>query len=383
MRLNPILEQLGSYPIAVVHERARAMRDAGKTVIDFSIGDPREPTPPFIPEALRAAVPAVSQYPTTAGIGELRSAIAGYLDRRFGVAVDPATQIIPTSGSKEAVFNTPLAFIDRDNGDAVVYGTPGYPVYERGALFAGARTHPVTLRGDFVLRASDISEEAWSQARLLWTCTPHNPTGAVTDRSDLAELLATAQDSETLLLSDECYADIYEPAFFPDGPASLLQLAGAGAPGVLVFLSLSKRSGMTGYRSGAIVGDPEAIAALKRLRTATGTASPEFVQAAAVVAWSDDEHAAKRRETFAAKRKILRRAFDRLSLDVVASQAGLYMWVKVDDDLATTDRLLESGVVVSPGRFFGPGGEGYLRLALVPTLEECEQAVEVLVSCLS
>jgi acetylornithine aminotransferase len=140
---------------------------------------------------------------------------------------------------------------------------------------------------------------------------------------------------------------------------------------------------MTGYRSGAIVGDPEAIAALKKLRTATGTASPEFVQAAAIAAWSDDAHAASRRRAFAAKRAVLRKAFDKLGMRVVASQAGLYMWVETDDDLATTERLLDGGVVVSPGRFFGPGGEGYLRLALVPTVAECEQAVEVLVQCLS
>ena len=383
MRLNPVLDQLGSYPIAVVHERARAMREAGRRVIDFSIGDPREPTPQFIPEALRAAVPEVSQYPTTAGLAELRGAVAAYLERRFGVLVDPNTQVIPTSGSKEAVFNTPLAFVDRAADDVVTYGTPGYPVYERGALFAGARIHPVVLSGDFVLRAGDIPGPVWEQAKLLWICTPHNPTGAVTNRTELAELLEAARVSGTLLLSDECYADIYEPASYPEGPPSLLQVTGGSAEGILVFMSLSKRSGMTGYRSGAIVGDAAAIAALKQLRTATGTASPEFVQAAAVAAWSDDDHAGQRREIFAAKRKVLRTAFDQLGLEVVGSRAGLYLWVRVDDDIAITDRLLNAGVVASPGSFFGAGGEGYLRLALVPTLEECEQAVEVLVSCLS
>jgi succinyldiaminopimelate transaminase len=383
MRLNPILEQLGSNPIAVVQERARAMRDAGQTVIDFSIGDPREPTPEFIPNALREAVPEVSQYPATPGIAELRGAIAAYLDRRFGVAVDPASQVIPTSGSKEAVFNTPLAFIDRAADDVVVYGTPGYPIYERGALFAGAEIRPVTLTGDFTLRAADIPEDTWDRARIAWICTPHNPTGAVTNAGELADMLAVARSHDTWLFSDECYADIYEPEAYPGGPPSILQLAGDGAPGVLAFLSLSKRSGMTGYRSGAVVGDADAIAALKKLRTATGTASPEFVQAAAATAWSDDAHAGERRDIFAAKRVILRSAFDKLGLEVVASKAGLYLWVRVEDDLAVTDKLLEDGVVVSPGRFFGPGGEGYLRLALVPTLDECEQAVEVLVQCLS
>ena len=153
--------------------------------------------------------------------------------------------------------------------------------------------------------------------------------------------------------------------------------------GVLSFLSLSKRSGMTGYRSGAVVGDAGAIAALTGLRTATGTASPEFTQAAAVAAWSDDDHVAERRAIFAAKRRILRKAFDELGVEVVGSTAGLYLWVRVDDDLSVTQRLLGSGIVVSPGRAFGPGGEEYIRLAMVPTLDECEEAAKAVMECLS
>jgi len=382
MKLNPILDQLGAYPIAMIQERAHALAASGRTVIDFSIGDPREPTPQFIPDALRAAVPAVSQYPLTGGTAQLRGAISDYLDRRFGVAIDPETQVMPTSGSKEAVFSSPLAFVDRAAGDSVVYGTPGYPIYERGALFAGAATDPVVLHDDFVLRASDVSAESWERARLLWTCTPHNPTGAVTSGAELNELVTTARSSNTLLMSDECYADVYEETSYPAGPESVLQHAGDDAAGVLAFFSCSKRSGMTGYRSGAIVGDADAIAALKRLRTATGTASPEFVQAAAAAAWGDDDHAAARRRIFARKRAVLRPAFEELGMEVVASEAGLYMWVRTNDDLATTELLLDSGIVVSPGRFFGPGGEGYLRLALVPTVDECEEAVDAIIKVL-
>jgi len=378
MRTNPVLAELGAYAIATIHDRVRALRAAGTTVVDFSIGDPREPTPPFIPDALRAAVPEVSQYPTTAGLPELRRTIVDYALRRFGVAIDPDTQVLPTSGSKEAVFSTPLAFVDRDAGDAVVFGTPGYPIYEWGARLAGAVTLPVRLDGDFVLRADDIADGQWARARLVWTCTPHNPTGAVADLDTLAGLVDRSRAADALLLSDECYADVYEPDVFPSGPGSVLQVAGDGAPGVLAFFSLSKRSGMTGYRSGAIIGDAEAIGALKRMRAATGTASPEFVQAAALAAWSDDGHAAERRAIFSAKRTVLKKAFADLGHRTVASEAGLYLWVEVGDDLAVADRLLEDGVVVSPGRYFGPGGEGYLRLALVPSLEECEAAVDVL-----
>jgi succinyldiaminopimelate transaminase len=383
MHLNPVLADLGEYPIATIHLRARQRRDAGLPVIDFSIGDPREPTPPSIPEALRRAVPEVSQYPTAAGLPELRRAIAGYVKRRFGAEVDPDTQVIPTSGAKEAIFNTPFAFIDRDAGDVVVYPSPGYPVYERGARFAGAVVHPVVLGGDFVFRASDVPAEAWDGARLVWTCTPHNPTGAVATAADLAALYERTRQAGALLLSDECYSDIYEEDAYPGGPASVLQIAGPDLCGTLVYLSLSKRSGMTGYRSGAIVGDAEAIAALRSLRSTTGTASPEFVQSAAVVAWHDDGHVAERRAIFTEKRRIVRGAFDDLGLRTVASRAGLYLWIEVEDDLATTDRLLEHGIVVSPGRFFGRGGEGFIRLALVPTVEACADAANVLRSVLA
>jgi acetylornithine aminotransferase len=361
-----------------LQEKARAMRAAGQRIVDFSIGDPREPTPEFIPEALKAAVPKVSQYPTTRGLASLRAAIAGYVDRRFGVEVDPDTQVIPTTGSKEAIFSTALAFVDRGRMDPVVWPTPGYPIYERGALLAGADPHAVRLSGDFILRAADIPDSIWQRAALVWTCTPHNPCGSVTSAADLAGLYEKARNSDSLLCSDECYADLYDE----EPPASVLQVAGEGSRGVLSYLSLSKRSGMTGYRCGAVVGDAEAIAALVSLRSSTGTAPPEFTQAAATVAWSDDDHAASRREIFRQKRAVLRKAFEGLGMPVVASEAGLYLWIEVGDDLEVAGRLLDGGVVVSPGRIFGDGGEGYLRLALVPTLDECDEAVELVTSCL-
>lgn len=375
MRRNPILDRLGGNPVTRVQDTARDMRARGEPLIDFSIGDPREPTPSFIPAALKAAVPEVSQYPTTRGVPELREAIAGYVARRFGVDVDPATQVMPTSGSKEGIFSTPLAFVDHAADDAVIWATPGYSVYERGAAFAGARGVAVPLTGDLVFRPDQISDDDWAAARLVWICSPHNPTGSVMDASVIHEFVRRCRMADALLCADECYADLYEEA----PPASVLQLAGPGAQGVLSYLSLSKRSGMTGYRAGAIVGDPEAIEALAMLRSATGTAAPEYTQAAAIAAWSDDEHAARRREIFTAKRRVLRDAFAAAGLEVVGSQAGLYVWLKVDDDVEAAGRLLEAGIVVSPGRAFGPGGEGHLRLALVPTLDECARAAEAVV----
>jgi aspartate/methionine/tyrosine aminotransferase len=285
---------------------------------------------------------------------------------------------MPTSGSKEAIFSTALAFVDREREDMVAWPTPGYPIYERGARFAGARPYPIRLGSDFILRARDVEETVWPKTALLWICSPHNPAGSITSRQDLAELVAAAREGGTILCSDECYADIYDE----EPPASVLEVAGPGAEGCLVYFSLSKRSGMTGYRSGAIVGDAQAIRFIKMLRTSTGTASPEFVQRAAIAAWSDDEHVAERRHIFHRKREILGAACEAADMPVVGSEGGIYLWVKVGDDLAVSERLLTEGVLVTPGRVFGPGGEGYIRLALVPALDECDEAAAVLSKCL-
>jgi len=379
MHANPVLTSLGTYPMAPLQEKARAMRAAGETLTDFSLGDPREPTPPFIPEALKAAVPEVSQYPTTAGTLELRTAVAAYVHRRFGVAVDPAAQVLATAGSKEAIFSTAFAFVNRDGGDGVIWPTPAYPVYERGAVLAGGIPMPVQLDGSFVLRPDQIDDDAWAKASMLWINYPHNPTGAVATSDELAAIYGRARAADTLVCSDECYADVYESV----PPPSMLQVADGDLTGLLVYLSLSKRSGMTGYRSAAIVGDTDAIALLRELRSSTGTAAPEFVQAAAVAAWSDDAHVAVRRAVFSEKRAVLRKAFEDLGYTVAASEGALYLWVEVGDDAAVARRLLDCGVVVSPGSVFGAGGEGYIRLALVPTVEECGAAVEVLRSCLT
>lgn len=379
MRTNPVLDELGAYPITEVQDTARRMRAAGDRVIDFSIGDPREPTPEFIRQALRDAVPEVTQYPQTSGLATLRAAVADYCRRRYGAAVDADTQVMPVSGAKEAIFSTPFAFIQAGSGDLVAWGTPSYPVYERGARFAGAGVLPIVLGGDFVLRVDDVPDEAWERLRLLWICSPHNPTGSITPRSELERLYERCRETGTLLLADEAYSDVYGEV----PPAGILEVTGPAAVGVIAYLSCSKRSGMTGYRSGAMVGDAEAIEALRRLRSSVGVASPEFIQEAAAAAWTDDAHAAERRHVFSDKRKVLRGRFEQAGLDVVGSEAGLYLWVKVDDDIEVTKRLLGEGVVVSPGRAFGTGGEGYIRLALVPTVEDCAEAAEVVAACLS
>ena len=209
------------------------------------------------------------------------------------------------------------------------------------------------------------------RTRVLWINYPHNPTGARVTYDYLEKIAAFCREHDVLLFSDECYNDLYagEP------PPSILEVT---RERTLAFCSLSKRSGMTGYRSAMMAGDAELIAALKKLRPSIGVATPSFVQDAATTAWSDDEHVEKRRRVFAEKRSLFVDFFVRAKLEFLSTQAGIYLWVTVPDgdDEAYALRLLEEGIVVAPGRSFGPGGEGYIRIALVPGLEECRRAIE-------
>jgi succinyldiaminopimelate transaminase len=382
---NPLLGRLGGYPLAAFQDLARALRAEPESVHDFSIGDPVEPTPEFIRQALIHGNPVSSQYPTAGGLPELRHSIAGWVARRFGVQVDPDTQVLPTAGSKEAVFHLPLAIVD-PHGDrrAVVWGDPGYPIYERGQLFAGGTSDPVALvaEHDWRLDLDELAPERLRSACIAWTNYPHNPTGSTVDLDYHRRALATAREYEFVLCSDECYADIY-----PDGdepPPSLLQAAatddGAGdLQGLLVAFSLSKRSGMTGYRCGALVGDAELIAAQRLLRPNIGTASPEAMQRAAMAAWSQDEHAAQRRALFNAKRAVVLEFLAEAGIRVGGSNATFYLWFAAPggDDAAYADALLRYRIIASPGRAFGPTGKGWMRLALVPSIQGCREAVAI------
>jgi succinyldiaminopimelate transaminase len=377
--MNPALAALKPYPMAQLQARKAAVLKAGRTLFDFGTGDPVEPTPSFIPEALRQAVPAISQYPSVAGTPALRQAAAGYLQRRFGVALDADTQVLPSAGSKEAIFHLPLAFLDPGSGrDTVIHGTPGYPVYQSGALFAGGREHAVVLERahGWRLELARLPAEVLARTAIAWLNYPHNPTGACVDRAYYAAQLAVARAHGFILASDECYQDLW---FAEDGPRPPSALE-AGAAGALAFHSCSKRSGMTGYRSGFIAGDAALIAAYRGWRAHMGVGSPAFIETAAALAWRDDAHAESRRRIFAAKHQLLADGLHARGFEILESNAGLYLWARVpggDSADAYAARCLEAGIVVSPGGFFGAGGEGWFRLALVPSLEHCAQALAV------
>lgn len=370
--IHPRLVQ-GEYPFTSLEARSRELCPPGVEPIYFSIGDPREETPDFIRQALREAVPVVSSYPTVAGEPALRRACAGWVQRRFGVTLDPDAQVLPVNGTKEAVFSLAFSVIAPESPKrTVVIPTPAYPVYAAGARFAGAEIHetPLSSEGGWRFDPARVPEEVWEKTALLWLNVPHNPTGAMLDDAGYERTLALARHFGFWVAADEAYSEVY----FDRRPRSALEF---GADNVLALHTLSKRSAMTGYRSGFMAGDPRLIEALRRFRPNLGVATPEFVQQAAIVAWSDDAHATQQRERYAAKRELLRGYFARRAWPIEASEATFYLWMKVPggDDVGFVDRLMRAGVVPLPGRLLGEAGAGFLRWALVPTLERCREAL--------
>jgi succinyldiaminopimelate transaminase len=379
MPANPLVREVASYPMERLHALKNELRSRGVTIHDFGTGDPIEPTPAFLREAFLRAVPEVSQYPTISGKPELRRAIAGYVKRRFAVELDPEREVIPTSGSKEAIFHLPMGFIDIKNPRrGVAFLDPCYPVYRLGALFCGAEPVRLTLRAEdqFKFRPDlpgRVPAEAEAKIAILWINYPHNPTGAWMSKAELERVAAWARERGILLACDECYCDVHAG----DPAPSMLQIA---RKGILVFHSLSKRSGMTGYRQGFCAGDPELIAAYKAARAGIGVAPHEPGQMAAIAAWGDDAHAESRRKVFEAKRKLFLAFFAEAKIRVVASESAiLYLWIAVPGGIKSqqyAEKLAAAGIVISPGTDFGEAGEGFARLALVPTLDGCARAIE-------
>jgi acetylornithine aminotransferase len=374
VRLNPVLEDLGTYPFVRLDEAKAAATARGIELIDFGIGEPREETPAFIRRALAEGIDPLSTYPKAAGLPELRAAIAGWVGRRFGAALDPDTEVVPTLGSKEAIFH--LAQVV--GGEAVAVTTPGYPVAERGARFAGRAVVELALDPDrgFLPDLDAVDPAVLDRLAILWLNFPNNPTGATIPLGLLERAAELARRHDFVLACDEAYSELW---FDGDAPASGLQLA--DRTNVAVLNTLSKRSSMPGYRSGFVAGDPALIAALKRYRPNVGVAPQEFVQRASVAAWSDDAHVATVRERYRTKRDILLPALLAAGFESAGGPASFFLWLRTpggEPDEACALRLLERGVVCAPGSFFGAGGAGHVRFALVPTPEACARAVELL-----
>jgi succinyldiaminopimelate transaminase len=379
VRLSPVLDAETTYPFVRIEHAKREAAAAGIDLIDFGPGDPQEPTDPLIRQALIEGLRDRMGYPKSEGLPELRAAISGWVARRFGVELDPDEEIIPTLGSKEAIFTFAQLVVDPAGPkNAVVFTEPGYPVPERGARFAGAQLVRLPLHEEhgFLPDLDAVDEETWARAALVWVNYPNNPTGAVASLPFYERLAELAAEHEFLLASDEAYSELW----FDEPPPSALQVADRG--NVVAFNSLSKRSSMTGYRSGFVAASAEVIAALRKFRPTIGTAPQEFVQRASIVAWGEEGHVDRARETYRRKREVLSAALRARGWRIPeACRASMYLWVEVpggESSEEAAERFLRHGIVVAPGAYLGESGDAFVRMALVPTEEECERAAAIL-----
>ncbi|HUZ77019.1 MAG TPA: aminotransferase class I/II-fold pyridoxal phosphate-dependent enzyme [Chloroflexota bacterium] len=378
MQFNPVLAGMQRYPYLKLDEQKAEVAARGIRILDFGEGDPREPTDSRILQALVDALPGVSGYPRAVGLRALREAISGWYERRFSATFDPEREIIPTSGSKEVLFSLPQVLVDaHGQRNVVLVPEPAYPIYERGALFAGAQVvkMPLLEERGFLPDLSALDPALLDRVALCWVNYPNNPTAAVAPLSFYEQAAELARRHDFLLASDEAYGEIY----FGDPPASASQVG--DHRNLAVVTTLSKRSSMTGYRSGSVAADAQLINALRLYRPMVGATPQEFTQLAAAWAWADEDHVCRMREAYAAKRALFVDLFQRKGIRLAGGEATFYLWLAVPAGFTSesfAQHLLQVGVLVSPGPFFGPSGEGYVRLALVPTLDTCREAADLL-----
>ncbi|MBI3070722.1 MAG: aminotransferase class I/II-fold pyridoxal phosphate-dependent enzyme [Deltaproteobacteria bacterium] len=377
------IRNLTGYAFAEVDRQVEKLREAGVRCIDFGVGDPTIPTPVAIREACKRGVDerARSGYPSYVGAKEYRDAVAAWMKRRFGVVVDPATEICSTIGSKEAVFHFAEAFVDP--GDVVLIPSPGYPPFSRGTLFAEGRPYfyPLLAKNRFLPDLAAIPRDVARTAKVMWVNYPNNPTGATAPVTFFKEVVAYCAENNIILCSDEAYTELY----YGEAPRSALEF---GRDGVVAFHSLSKRSAMTTYRVGFVAGDKRIVDAFKKVKTNIDSGTATFVQDAAVAALADETHVAEMRADYRAKRDVLVGALKGIGLADAAPDATLYVWQPVPRGMTSVEfakRLLapEVALVTTPGAWVSDvtaeglnPGEGFVRFALVPSMEETREAAE-------
>jgi len=390
--MNPLLATLHPYPFERLRELTRGLTpDPAYRPISLGIGEPRHPAPALVHEALVAGFPGLSVYPPTAGDPKLREAIAGWLGRRYGVAVDSATQVLPVCGSREALFSLAQTVIDPTRpGATVVCPNPFYQIYEGAALLAGAS--PAFANSDparnFAADWSQIDAATWSRTQLLYTCSPGNPSGAVMPLDEWARLFELSDRHGFVIASDECYSEIY---FRDEPPLGALQaareLGRTDFRRLVVLSSLSKRSNVPGMRSGFVAGDASVLKSFLLYRTYHGSAMSPMVQQASIAAWNDEAHVVANRELYRQKFAQVTPMLEAV-LDVRLPDAGFYLWAGVPggDDIAYALQLLaQYNVAVLPGSLLARDaqgsnpGRGRIRMALVASTDECLEAARRIV----
>jgi LL-diaminopimelate aminotransferase len=381
-RISKRLANLEAYAFAEVDRKVGELKARGIDPIDFGVGDPSEPSPDIVRAAIKESVDVHARggYPSYIGSDKFRRSIANWMERRFDIKLDPATELCTSIGSKEAIFNFPEAFVNP--GEIVLVPNPGYPPYTRGTIFADGQVYLMDLlpENGFLPDLDAIPGDVRQKAKILWINYPNNPTGVLAPRAFFEKAVEFGKANDIIVASDEAYTENY----FGEKPLSILEVA---REGVIAFQSLSKRSCMTGYRVGWVAGDPRIVDAFKKLKTNIDSGTPTFIQDAAIVALSEELHVERLRELYKTKRDILVDAFVGAGLPECRPSATLYIWQKVPQgmtSLAFAEKLLDPDIamVTTPGNWIsessdsGNPGEGFVRLALVPSVQDCTLAAQ-------
>ncbi len=390
--MNPLLQSLQPYPFERLKQLFSTVTPSEKySAISLGIGEPRHATPQLVLDALATSTEALSSYPATAGLPAMRQSCANWVQRRYGLTLNPNTQILPINGSREALFAFAQTVVDSAKaGATVVCPNPFYQIYEGAALLAGAQAYyaPSDPALNFNVDWSKVPENVWKNTQLLFVCSPGNPTGSVMPLADWKTLFELSDRYGFVIASDECYSEIYfreEPPL--GGLEAAFKLGRTDYKNLVAFTSLSKRSNVPGMRSGFVAGDVTLLKQFLLYRTYHGSAMSGMVQAASIAAWNDEAHVVANRDMyrqkFAAVTPLLAQA-----LDVKLPDAGFYLWATVpggDDQAFARDLLAQYNVTVLPGSFlareshgFNPGA-GRIRMALVAETQECMQAAQRIV----
>jgi N-succinyldiaminopimelate aminotransferase len=390
--MNPRLNQLQPYPFQKLRELfAGVVPNAALSTINLSIGEPKHATPDFIKQALIANLHGLSSYPVTQGSEELREAIADWCQMRYGVELDPATQILPVNGSREALFSFAQAIIDPSKHvKRVLAPNPFYQIYEGAALLAGAKPYFLNTLPEtgYQMNLAAIPEDLWESVQLFYVCSPGNPTGKVLDLEDWREIFELADRHNFIIAADECYSEIYfhegQP---PLGALTAAKQLGRGQERLVIFNSLSKRSNVPGLRSGFVAGEAEAIKQFLLYRTYHGSAMNPAVQAASAAAWKDEGHVHENRRMYREKFAVVMPMLQDV-LEFDAPDAAFYLWARIpggNDAVFARELYREKHVTVLPGSYLAREakgvnpGQGFIRIALVDGLEQCVEAARRIV----
>lgn len=386
--MNPDLDRLQPYPFERLAQlNAGVQPPADKPPISLSIGEPRHAPPAFALKTYETALTRFSNYPTTKGLPELNQSVADWATRRFGLGkgLDPAAQVVPVNGTREAIFSFVQACLNRAEKPVVVYQNPFYQIYEGATILAGGEPFLLDCRPEngYLPDFDSVPAEIWQRCQLVFVCSPGNPTGTIVDKAAYQRLLALADEYDFVIASDECYSEIYQDESAP--PTGLLQVcAETGRHDFrrcVVFHSLSKRSNMPGMRSGFIAGDASLLRPYLRYRTYHGCAMPVPTQLTSIELWQDEAHVLENRDLYRQKYRIFTDILEGV-LPLNVPPASFYLWPQTpwSDEQFARDLLAQENVHILPGRYLGREnngsnpGDNHCRLALVSSVDDCEIA---------